>query len=122
MVLRCYRTPSISKSAEGRILMATGERLGRQLKSLRTELCFAVDVVSELSAEELSILQWLLAETFEPYNFAGASFLTDCATVLEVGPRLTFETPFSSNAVAICHKCGLTKVRRLERSVRYGLE
>ena len=118
MVLRFYRTPAVSKSAEGRILTATGKRLVRQLKSLRTEFCFTVDVASELSAEELVVLQWLLAETFEPHNFAVTSFLADCITVLEVGPRLTFETPFSSNAVAICHKCGLAKVRRLERSVR----
>ena len=41
--------------------------------------------------------------------------------VVEVGPRLAYQSAWSTNAVAICHSCGLTNVSRLERSRRYKL-
>jgi len=42
-------------------------------------------------------------------------------TILEFGPRLNFETAWSSNAVEICHRSGAQSVSRLERSVRLGV-
>lgn len=41
--------------------------------------------------------------------------------VVEVGPRMNFTTAWSTNAVSVCHACGLTKVKRIERSRRYKL-
>jgi len=41
--------------------------------------------------------------------------------IIEVGPRMNFTTAWSSNAVSVCHACGLTKVKRIERSRRYRL-
>jgi len=41
--------------------------------------------------------------------------------ILEFGPRLTFTSAFSSNAVSICQACGLEEVSRLEVSRRYLL-
>jgi len=41
--------------------------------------------------------------------------------IVEVGPRLNFTTAWSTNAVAICHACGLKKITRIERSRRYEL-
>jgi phosphoribosylformylglycinamidine synthase len=41
--------------------------------------------------------------------------------VLEVGPRLSFTTAWSANAVSICKACGLDEVTRIERSRRYKL-
>jgi phosphoribosylformylglycinamidine synthase len=49
------------------------------------------------------------------------SLLEPSKNVVEVGPRLNFETAYSTNAVAICHACGLKKVTRLECSRRYLL-
>ena len=43
------------------------------------------------------------------------------ATIIEVGPRLSFTTAWSTNAVSICRACGLNEVTRLERSRRYLL-
>jgi hypothetical protein len=37
----------------------------------------------------------------------------------EIGPRLSFATAWSTNAVAICHASGLTSIQRVERSRRY---
>jgi len=84
------------------------------------ESCFYVEAAAPMEPQELAILQWLLAETFEPENLAAASHLgpQDGATI-EVGPRLNFETAFSTNAVAICHACGLQKVSRVEKSRRW---
>ena len=43
--------------------------------------------------------------------------LTD--KIWQVGPRLSFSTAWSANAVSICSSCGLSKVTRIEVSRRY---
>jgi phosphoribosylformylglycinamidine synthase len=83
------------------------------------EYCFNGETSAPLTAKELKTLRWLLAETFEPQNFGGKSILKPAKNAVEVGPRLNFETAYSTNAVAICHACGLDKVARLEVSRRY---
>lgn len=83
------------------------------------EYCFNVLASAPLTPEELGILRWLLAETFEMESFGEKSFLEPAGNVVELGPRLSFETAYSTNAVAICQACGLDKVVRLERSRRY---
>jgi phosphoribosylformylglycinamidine synthase len=85
------------------------------------EYCFNVETWAPLTAGELRTLRWLLAETFEIEHFGEKSFLKPARNVVEVGPRLDFETAYSTNAVAICHACGLEKVARVERSRRYLL-
>ena len=87
-----------------------------------SENCFYVEVSDPLLAHELPILKWLLAETFEPEYLGDRSLLdSGKAQIVEVGPRLNFETAFSTNAVAICRFCGLDKVKRLEKSRRWIL-
>ena len=83
------------------------------------EYCFNIETSGPLTAQELKTLHWLLAETFEPENFGEKSPLNSSGDVIEIGPRLNFETAYSSNAIAICHACGLKKVVRLECSRRY---
>ncbi|MFH1366999.1 MAG: phosphoribosylformylglycinamidine synthase [Patescibacteria group bacterium] len=91
--------------------------------SPQMEYCFNVETSESLSAEEQRVLIWLLAETFEPLYLDKNSLLSgpQANAVIEIGPRLNFATAFSTNAVGICHACGLTKVTRLERSRRYVL-
>ena len=67
------------------------------------EYCFNVLTSAPLTAEELGILRWLLAETFDVGNFREVSFLGLGKDVIEIGPRLDFDTAYSTNAVAICH-------------------
>ncbi len=87
------------------------------------EYCFYVETGSELMSWEMDILKWLLAETFEPEKFSDGSFLEGTGRkIVEIGPRLNFETAYSTNAVSICHSCGIKKVSRLERSRRYSLD
>jgi phosphoribosylformylglycinamidine synthase len=80
------------------------------------ELCFNIETSEALTAEELSTLNQLLAEGFLSVKVKKNSNLDDMAGKVELGPRLNFATPFSTNAVAICHSCGLTKVKRIEQS------
>jgi len=94
-------------------------RLFRQAED-GTETCFYVETSRPLDERETGCLRWLVAETFEPENTRFGSFLASGGT-LEIGPRLSVETPFSSNAVAICQAMGLTKVTRIERSQRHPL-
>lgn len=66
----------------------------------------------------------LLTETFEPeWTTSETRFCNSDNTtaVVEVGPRMSFTTAWSANAVSICHSCGLTKVTRIEKSQRYQL-
>jgi len=90
------------------------------IERIETEHCFNVETKAPLSPSEIDTLKWLLAETFEPQNFSLISFL-DRDGVLEVGPRMNFTTAWSTNAVSVCHACGLKKITRIERSRRYGL-
>ena len=88
------------------------------------EYCFNIEASGKLTQKETKILKWLLSETFEPKNFKKASLLNPSlslsqSVVVEIGPRLNFETAYSTNAVAICLACGLKKISRLERSRRY---
>jgi phosphoribosylformylglycinamidine synthase len=85
-----------------------------------SEYCFYVETTEPLTPKELQTAAWLLAETFEPGRFGGKSLIERASgKTVEFGPRLNFETAFSTNAVAIFHACGLRKVKRLERSRRY---
>ena len=70
----------------------------------------------------MTTLQWLLRETFEPDLFASSSAFADVsARVVEVGPRLAFQSAWSCQRPA-CRNCGLEKVTRLERSRRFFVD
>jgi len=84
------------------------------------EYCYYINVSGNITESERYILKWLLAETFEPEKFSNKSMLGG-KNVIELGPRLNFETSYSTNAVAICNSCGIKKILRLERSRRYNV-
>jgi len=103
-----------------------------KIASIRTESCFNVQLEGELSATNRDRLEWLLAETFDRSGLRLERSAFDCSTAspccgggggatfaAEFGPRMTFTSAFSSNAVSICAACGLPQVSRLERSLRY---
>jgi len=85
------------------------------------EYCYYIGTSEKLTESENYILRWLLAETFEPQKFSKQSMLAG-KNVIELGPRLNFETAYSTNAVAICISCGIGKILRLERSRRYAVQ
>jgi len=121
-ILHFYRAPGLSDGQRRNLLEATRRATSADIDAIQTELCFNVEIASPLSASERSILEWLLAETFDSQSFGESTFLDpDRGTLVEVGPRLNFSTAWSTNAVAVCHACGLENVRRIERSRRYLL-
>lgn len=82
------------------------------------ELGFTIETKDSLSDEDFQKIHWLIAETFEPMNTTFHPHIVG-TEVLEIGPRLSIETPFSSNAVSICQAMGLRQITRIERTYRY---
>jgi phosphoribosylformylglycinamidine synthase len=91
---------------------------------LRSVQCFNIELTGALTEHEARTVAWLLRETYEPANCASTSFLSpsQATTIVEFGPRLTFSTAWSANAVSTCAACGVDKVARFERSWRYAVE
>jgi phosphoribosylformylglycinamidine synthase len=119
-LIRRYRVFSLAPSTHDSLLESARRVLGDGPTGIDAEYCFYIDADRDLGRDDLRVLDWLLAETFEPEKYSDASLLGDGA-VLEVGPRMTFTTAWSTNAVSICRACGIDAVRRIERSRRYLL-
>ncbi|MGD8351363.1 MAG: phosphoribosylformylglycinamidine synthase [Nitrospirota bacterium] len=118
-LLHLYRTPALEEAGRNALLLRLRQK-GISLEGIDTEFCYNVGLSGPLSREELEVLRWLLRETFEPDKFGDAPFLSGPG-VIEVGPRLNFQTAWSTNAVSVCRAAGLSKVLRLERSRRYKI-
>ena len=120
-----YKRPAVDEAARKRLLSLVREKVSGEIKDLETEYCFYIETTSPLSPDDVELLRWLLSETFEPENFSEESLLTQNSElgtqnfIFEVGPRMNFTTAWSTNAVSVCHSCGLAKIRRIERSRRY---
>lgn len=95
-----------------------------KISGVETESSFNVQLKAELSGVQKERLEWLLAETFEKDNLHLETSVFDMEKPsgpfwqIEFGPRMTFTSAFSSNAVSICKSCDLP-VDRLELSRRY---
>jgi len=126
--LRLYKTGTADEKRDEAKLATALRVAGASLATLKQERCYMValeDGAPALSAGDASKLRWLVAETFEQDKTScspglAAPAASDAHTMLlEVGPRLTFATAWSSNAVAICQSAGLRSVARVEMSRRY---
>ncbi|CAO2816801.1 unnamed protein product [Amaranthus hypochondriacus] len=126
-VAHFFRVPLIQDNAADELLRSIQTKISNEIIDLKTEQCFNVGLDTDLTGDKLLALRWLLGETYEPENLGTESFLDKdtkegcISIVVEVGPRLSFTTAWSTNAVSICRSCGLTEVNRLERSRRYKL-
>uniref|UniRef100_A0A2K5P2Y6 Phosphoribosylformylglycinamidine synthase n=1 Tax=Cercocebus atys TaxID=9531 RepID=A0A2K5P2Y6_CERAT len=96
-----------------------------QLQGVETELCYNVNWTAEAlpSAEEMKKLMWLFGCPLLLDDVAQESWLLSGSSdlLLEVGPRLNFSTPTSTNIVSVCHAAGLGPVDRVETTRRYRL-
>ena len=111
MITRYYRKNALTKARIGQLLTEwNGPAI--EIENIETETCFYVETDNKLTPEQESKLIWLLTETFEPENFGKGSFILDSPIVFETGPRLNFETTYSSTAVSICHSCEIKEVVR----------
>ncbi|XP_044970668.1 probable phosphoribosylformylglycinamidine synthase, chloroplastic/mitochondrial [Hordeum vulgare subsp. vulgare] len=126
-IIHFYRKPLLQESEAKELLRKVQAKISSNIIDIKTEQCFNVELEDALSSAKLATLQWLLAETYEPDSLQTGSFLEEevsrspISFLVEVGPRMTFSTAFSSNAVSICKALSLMEVTRLERSRRYLL-
>ncbi|KQJ83122.1 probable phosphoribosylformylglycinamidine synthase, chloroplastic/mitochondrial [Brachypodium distachyon] len=126
-IIHFYRKPFLQESETEELLRKVQAKVSCNVIDIKTEQCFNVELERALASEKLATLQWLLAETYEPDNLQTRSFLEEevasgpYSVLVEVGPRMTFSTAFSTNAVSICKALSLMEVTRLERSRRYLL-
>jgi phosphoribosylformylglycinamidine synthase len=96
--------------------------LYRQVSN-QMEFCFNIETAEPLADDEISRLQFLLADGFIQESVSVKSYFNHLEKeVVELGPRLNFATAWSSNMVSICHATGLKRVTRIERSRRYSLD
>ncbi len=122
-----YKRPALTAAQKNELLASVRNCIAAGVGDIITEYCFYIEAKEALSDGEMELLRWLLSETFEPENFSEESFLTEPSvhslqpSVAEVGPRMNFTTAWSTNAVSVCHACGLTKITRIERSRRYKI-
>lgn len=87
--------------------------------NLQTEECFNIETSVPLTAEQLRKLKLILADGFVIESARENTQMQDSNNLVELGPRMNFETAWSSNMISICHSVGLKKVIRIERSRRY---
>ncbi|KAM7290510.1 hypothetical protein ISCGN_027134 [Ixodes scapularis] len=122
-ILRFYQSPALSESAARGKMAAINGALGEEaVASVTTEYCYYVQLRGQeaLDQEQRKRLVWLLTPGFK-VRLAPETGLaeTNGNIVVEIGPRLNFSTPSSTQSVAICQTIGLECVDRVERSTRY---
>jgi phosphoribosylformylglycinamidine synthase len=119
-LLHFFRRPALSDYKQSVLLNEIKKYLSDTI-DIESEYCFNIEIDSPLNSNEKETLRWLFSETFEPENFSDKSFLeySENSLIIEVGPRMNFTSSWSTNAVSICHACGVKKIKRVERSRRY---
>ncbi len=118
-LLHLYLDPGPTSVETDALVHTSRQQISPNIQDIRTEDCFNIELTSDLTSDERQVLSWLLAEPFAPGGLQPTSSLEGDGFLVEVGPRMNFTTAWSSNAVSICHACGITSVRRLEKSRRY---
>lgn len=118
VLLKYYRKPYLN-SEENANLIKYCKSVQNDIDHLDTEICFYVDSERALTLEEEKILFWLLSETFEMEDTRCDTSYYNSEYRVEIGPRMSFSTAWSSNAVAICGACGLSSIVRIEKSKIY---
>ena len=76
-LLHFYRKPALSETKKKNLLSIVRQSASPDIKDIETEHCFNIEATAPLTNKELNTLRWLLAETFEPENFSGESFLIE---------------------------------------------
>eukprot|EP00232_Nephroselmis_pyriformis_P024180 CAMPEP_0182872920 /NCGR_PEP_ID=MMETSP0034_2-20130328/12013_1 /TAXON_ID=156128 /ORGANISM="Nephroselmis pyriformis, Strain CCMP717" /LENGTH=1409 /DNA_ID=CAMNT_0025005539 /DNA_START=44 /DNA_END=4273 /DNA_ORIENTATION=+ len=120
LVTQFYRTPGMGETAEATLLIRAQKKVSADISAIETEACYNIGTTRAVTPEEQDKLKWLMRETFEPEQLRNSTALS--GQVVEVGPRMSFSTAYSSNAVSICGNCGIDDVGRLERSRRFTLK
>lgn len=113
-MLQLRGAPALSAFRSQRLLNQL-QAVTPSITGIYAEYLHLAEVKSELSSDELQLLESLLdyGPKGEQLELSGELFL--------VVPRLGTQSPWSSKATDIAHNCGLTQIERLERGVAYYL-
>lgn len=118
-LIRFYRKPALSKYKTKSLLKQLKDNISPNITEIQTEICFNIAVNDDFRQDYITLLRWLLSETFEKDNFSDKPFLY--GDVIEIGPRLNFATPWCSNALSIFKACAINGIERIEQSKRYKI-
>jgi phosphoribosylformylglycinamidine synthase len=122
-LIQRYRRPALAESKRNELFTLVRSSVSSNIRDIDTEHCFYISSEDHIKQNDNRILTWLLSETFQRDQFSETSYLTNLgnSVLVEVGPRMNFSTSWSTNAVSVCHSCGLRGIDRIERSRRYNL-
>ncbi|KAK7235061.1 phosphoribosylformylglycinamidine synthase [Aureococcus anophagefferens] len=120
---RLYRRGVVDEAA----CCAVGSAIASATKAagpvaVQAEHCFNVTAAAMSAGDARAAaktLVWLLSETYAPED-VGAGVVPRRGRGVEVGPRPAFASAWSSTAVQIAEACGVSGLRRVERSRRYA--
>ncbi|CAD5113783.1 DgyrCDS2951 [Dimorphilus gyrociliatus] len=94
------------------------------IEDFKTEGCYYVESSTTLNDVQKEKFLWIIQEPFKNNEITSESILkskdfSKSQLSIEIGPRLNFCTPFSTNVVSICQQIGLKEISRVETSVIY---
>uniref|UniRef100_A0A7E4W4A2 phosphoribosylformylglycinamidine synthase n=1 Tax=Panagrellus redivivus TaxID=6233 RepID=A0A7E4W4A2_PANRE len=117
------RTNDISRNVK--IVKEISEKFGA-LVEITSETCYYVVLAAGVDREafqkaNFEKLNYLLSHNVFHQDLLNQSSLPSESLILEVGPRVSFTTPFSTNAVSALQAADIKDVIRVEKSIRYAL-
>jgi len=119
MVVRRFRAPALDEF-ELEPIRAAAEECGIRADVMMSELCYNLGTVGRLTRRDRQIVDYLFRETYDPDGYGSTSFLSGCPAVVEIGPRLAFESPDSTIRADYFRECGVTSIERAEATLRLG--
>lgn len=119
-MLYFYRKPLLSEE-RAKILLEDLQAVVPEIIEVRTEKVFTIASDRRLANTKKRRLKWLLRNRHQPKGLSEDIPFLQGDDVIEINPRLAFETPESTNAVSICKEIGLDSVHRLEQGRRFKI-
>ncbi|MDD5489132.1 MAG: phosphoribosylformylglycinamidine synthase [Candidatus Moranbacteria bacterium] len=114
-----YREPLLSEERTADLCKKLQQRV-RVVTGVKTEKVFYLQSDRRITNSRMRKIRWLVKNRHRPASLSEKPFLRG-ENVIEVNPRLAFETPDSSNAVNICKKIGVGSVNRFEQGRRFQI-
>lgn len=97
---RFYRTPLLSDYRTGELLKAIQAKVPA-VTGIETEHLFCIESERIMSKADHMKVNWALALCHRPHDVSMDSFFKDGGTIIEIAPRLHFETSASRSCCRI---------------------
>src|SRR5210317_625303 len=107
--------PAYSEFQRQKLMDGLGRRTGQDV-SFSEQFIYFVEVPDPLSQDQLARLEALLQA-----GLSSLGELQSASGTLLVVPRLGTQSPWSSKATDIAHRCGLNSISRIERGTLFHL-